>query len=31
VARGATIRFSNNPADFIPVVLTRFEAHDMMK
>jgi polygalacturonase len=30
VAQGATIRFSNNPADFLPVVLTRFEANEVM-
>lgn len=30
VAQGATVRFSNNPADYLPVVLTRFESNEVM-
>jgi polygalacturonase len=30
VAQGATIRFSNNPDDFLPPVRTRFEANEVM-
>jgi polygalacturonase len=28
--QGATVRFSNNPDDFLPPVLTRFEANEVM-
>ncbi len=30
VAKGATIRFSTTPADYLPVVLTRFESNEVM-
>jgi polygalacturonase len=30
VAEGATVRFSTNPADYLPAVLTRFEGNEIM-
>lgn len=30
VAKGATLRFSTAPADYLPVVLTRFEGNELM-
>jgi polygalacturonase len=30
LAKGATIRFSTNPADFLPVVFTRYEGTEVM-
>ena len=30
LAKGATVRFSTTPADYLPVVLTRFESNEVM-